>query len=85
MSEDRKCTKCGTDLRLVEDNNRASVGGVPDTAVEVPQVRIRGTRRLGRRLVFQRPQRLPVKLCPSLTSSNFQKPIRERRKTSNPS
>jgi len=33
MSEDRKCPKCGADLRLVEDNSRISVGGVPDTSV----------------------------------------------------
>jgi uncharacterized protein with PIN domain len=33
MSEDRKCPKCGTDLKLVEDNNRTCVGGVPDTSV----------------------------------------------------
>jgi hypothetical protein len=33
MSEDRKCPKCGTDLRLVEDNSRTSIGGMPDTSV----------------------------------------------------
>jgi hypothetical protein len=33
MSDDRKCPKCGEDLRLIEDNNRTSVGGVPDTSV----------------------------------------------------
>jgi uncharacterized protein with PIN domain len=32
MNEDRKCPKCKTDLRLVEDDNRTSVGGVPDTS-----------------------------------------------------
>lgn len=33
MNEDRKCPKCGEDLRLFEDTNRTSVGGVPDTSV----------------------------------------------------
>jgi hypothetical protein len=51
MSEDRKCPKCGTDLRLVEDKNRTSVGGcrhkrTASVEVSQPQVRIHGTRRL---------------------------------------
>jgi ribosomal protein S27AE len=33
MSELHKCPKCGEDLRLFEDTNRTSVGGVPDTSV----------------------------------------------------
>jgi len=32
MSENRKCPKCGTDLRLVKDNNRTSAGGALDTS-----------------------------------------------------
>lgn len=32
MNEDRKCPKCGADLKLMEDMNRTSAAGVPNTS-----------------------------------------------------
>jgi predicted RNA-binding Zn-ribbon protein involved in translation (DUF1610 family) len=81
MSEDRKCPKCGEDLRLVEDNNRTSVGGVLDTSVvllwKCPkcEVRIRRSRRLDGELSISTTA-TPSGTTLSLTHSDGPSPVR---------